>query len=119
VQVGILAAAGLYALDHQVDKLADDHKHAQNIAAIINTVGKNRFVVSQVDSNLVIVWVDPSLTTPSAVVVQLATGACTQVRALQFTSTELRLAFHCNITHQMAEAANKKVTQVIEKFLEH
>ena len=102
-----------------MDKLADDHKHAQDIAAIVNTVGKNRFVVSQVDSNLVIVYVDPSLTTPSAVVAQLATGDCIQVRALQFTTTELRLAFHCNITHQMAEAANKKVAQVIETFLEH
>ena len=47
VQVGILAAAGLYALDHQVDKLADDHKHAKTIANVINTSGKNRFKVIQ------------------------------------------------------------------------
>jgi threonine aldolase len=31
-QVGILAAAGLYALDHHVDRLRDDHVHAQLLA---------------------------------------------------------------------------------------
>jgi threonine aldolase len=31
-QAGVLAAAGLYALDHHIDRLADDHEHAQLIA---------------------------------------------------------------------------------------
>ncbi len=31
-QVGILAAAGLYALDHHVDRLAEDHAHARVLA---------------------------------------------------------------------------------------
>ncbi|UMG94890.1 aminotransferase class I/II-fold pyridoxal phosphate-dependent enzyme [Nocardioides sp. TF02-7] len=31
-QVGILAAAGLHALDHHVDRLADDHDHARLLA---------------------------------------------------------------------------------------
>lgn len=32
-QVGVLAAAGLYALDHHIDRLAEDHQHAKLIAA--------------------------------------------------------------------------------------
>jgi threonine aldolase len=31
-QAGLLAAAGLYALDHHIDRLADDHEHARLIA---------------------------------------------------------------------------------------
>jgi threonine aldolase len=31
-QAGVLAAAGLYALDHHIDRLADDHEHARLIA---------------------------------------------------------------------------------------
>lgn len=31
-QVGILAAAGLYALEHNIDRLAEDHRHAREIA---------------------------------------------------------------------------------------
>jgi len=32
-QVGILAAAGLYALDHHVERLAEDHENARRLAA--------------------------------------------------------------------------------------
>lgn len=32
-QAGILAAAGLHALDHHVDRLAEDHEHARLLAA--------------------------------------------------------------------------------------
>src|SRR3954453_11432766 len=31
-QVGVLAAAGLYALDHHVQRLAEDHEHARRLA---------------------------------------------------------------------------------------
>ncbi|MDP3518656.1 MAG: low-specificity L-threonine aldolase [Pseudohongiella sp.] len=31
-QAGILAAAGLYALEHHIDRLADDHQHAKMLA---------------------------------------------------------------------------------------
>jgi threonine aldolase len=31
-QAGILAAAGLYALEHHIDRLADDHRHARRLA---------------------------------------------------------------------------------------
>ncbi len=34
-QVGILAAAGLYALDHHVERLADDHAHARLLAEAV------------------------------------------------------------------------------------
>lgn len=35
-QVGILAAAGLYALDHHIDRLAEDHANAARLAAGID-----------------------------------------------------------------------------------
>jgi threonine aldolase len=44
-QAGILAAAGSYALDHQLDRLAEDHRRASDIAAALG--------VGPVDSNLV------------------------------------------------------------------
>ena len=68
-------------------------------------------------SNLVIVWVDPTLCSISLVLTELASGNSIQVRALEWTKTELRLAFHCNISPELAEAANKKVEQVINKLL--
>ncbi len=38
-QVGILAAAGLHALEHHVDRLAEDHENAQRLAAGLSRLG--------------------------------------------------------------------------------
>lgn len=40
-QAGIVAAAGLYALEHNIERLADDHKHAQLIASVLEEAGLN------------------------------------------------------------------------------
>ncbi len=38
-QAGIVAAAGLYALDHHVDRLADDHARARTLAGALHGAG--------------------------------------------------------------------------------
>ena len=48
-QVGILAAAGLHALDHHVDRLADDHAHARLLAEACGVDP------ATVDTNIVVV----------------------------------------------------------------
>ena len=51
-QVGVLAAAGRYALEHHLDRLADDHRHAREIAAAL---GRD---ADAVDTNIVVLDVD-------------------------------------------------------------
>ena len=50
-QAGILAAAGLYALDHNVERLADDHANAARLAAGLSERG---YDVWPVETNIVI-----------------------------------------------------------------
>ena len=38
-QAGILAAAGLHALEHHVERLADDHANARRLAEGLETLG--------------------------------------------------------------------------------
>ena len=38
-QAGVLAAAGLYALEHHVERLADDHRHARRLADGLRALG--------------------------------------------------------------------------------
>jgi len=49
-QVGILAAAGLYALEHNVDRLAEDHANAQSLAKGLASLGLE---VDPVQTNMV------------------------------------------------------------------
>ncbi|MDR6160868.1 low-specificity L-threonine aldolase [Pseudomonas fluorescens] len=51
-QAGLLAAAGLYALDHHVERLADDHANGQVLADGLREAG---FVVEPVQTNMVYV----------------------------------------------------------------
>lgn len=52
-QVGVLAAAGLVALDHMVDRLAEDHANARTLAEGLAELPGVRCDLSRVQTNLV------------------------------------------------------------------
>jgi threonine aldolase len=57
-QAGIVAAAGLYALDHNVERLAEDHEHARLLAEGLAELPGASLDPSTVESNIVIFEVD-------------------------------------------------------------
>ena len=63
-QAGILAAAGLYALDHHVDRLAEDHANAQRLAERTAGIPGVRHLYESTPTN--IVYLDVSETGKSA-----------------------------------------------------
>jgi threonine aldolase len=52
-QAGILAAAGIYALEHHVARLSDDHEHARRIAETLAQTGWAQLTVSDVETNII------------------------------------------------------------------
>jgi threonine aldolase len=52
-QAGILAAAGLFALDHHVDRLAEDHANARKIALTLMETGWAKVVLENVQTNII------------------------------------------------------------------
>lgn len=60
-QAGIVAAAGLYALDHNVGRLAEDHANAKALAD--GLAGIEGLMVTPPQSNMVFVELAPELTT--------------------------------------------------------
>lgn len=71
-QAGVLAAAVLYALDHHVERLAEDHRNARTIAAAVRDTPGLTLVPPDVQTNLVWFEVDPALGTSSDVCRRLA-----------------------------------------------
>ena len=64
-QAGILAAAGIFALDHHVDRLADDHRHAAKLAEGLRQfkpLCTNAGITQQ--TNMVFIEADPDVLTP-------------------------------------------------------
>lgn len=52
-QAGVLAAAGIVALEHMVDRLADDHRVARLLAEGLSTVPGVRVEMARVQTNIV------------------------------------------------------------------
>ena len=60
-QAGVIAAGALYALEHHVDRLAEDHANARRLADAIREIDGLELRPAEVDTNLVIYRVDPRL----------------------------------------------------------
>src|SRR5207245_2910 len=60
-QAGVLAAAALHALDHHIDRLAEDHRNAQVIAQAIADTPGLQLDPPEVETNLIWFRVDPEL----------------------------------------------------------
>ena len=52
-QAGVFAAAGLYALGHHVDRLADDHARARRLAAAVGEAAPAAVDAAAVETNIV------------------------------------------------------------------
>jgi threonine aldolase len=68
-QAGLLAAAGLHALEHHVDRLAEDHDRARRLAQGFAELGRRHDGLLRAEpphTNIVFVEVDPSIAAPFA-----------------------------------------------------
>jgi threonine aldolase len=59
-QAGVIAAAALYAVEHHVNRLAEDHANAQVLAAAIRKQSSLKLIPEDVQTNLVRFHIDPA-----------------------------------------------------------
>ena len=58
-QVGILAAAALYALDHHIERLAEDHANARKLADGLRQISGVRIEPAAIDTTISSISVSP------------------------------------------------------------
>ena len=108
-QSGILAAAGLFALDHNLDRLAEDHANARLIAdAVAGTAAA--IDRATVQSNIVIFRL-PSPLPDAAEVVQRAAADGVLVSA--FAARTVRAATHLDLTATQCRRAAEVLAKTI------
>jgi threonine aldolase len=92
-QAGYLAAAGIYALEHHVERLAEDHKHALILS---EALVKKDFATSilGVETNIVIATIGGKYTAASLAAALKEKG----ILAIAMTPTQIRFVFHLDIT---------------------
>ena len=97
-QSGIIAAACEYALDHQVDRLADDHANARRLADGLAGIAGISIDPTEVETNLVYFDVTtPSLTAAAFAAALLEKG----VRVTEMGATRIRAVTHLDVDAPM------------------
>ena len=93
-QAGILAAAGIHALEHHVDRLADDHDLAKAIAAGLSELEGVEVDMGHVETNIVLLRVAmPGITAADLVRAAEERG----VRSFDTSPSEIRLVTHLDV----------------------
>jgi threonine aldolase len=109
-QVGILAAGGLYALDHHIDRLADDHANAKLIAARLRMSPRVTLIADPPDTNIVIFSLAADAPEAAAVV---AASRDRGVLVVAFGPRTVRAVTHLDVTRDECEQAASVLLDVV------
>jgi threonine aldolase len=110
-QVGILAAAGHYALDHNIALLADDHARAKSIAQASAAVAPTVVDPTTVDTNIVVFDLTVLNITAAALNAQLKEyGILASALGPKF----LRLVTHLDISNSDVQTVNQVLPELLK-----
>jgi len=102
-QAGYLAAACLYAIENNVERLAIDHQHAKQIAAVLENLSWIKEVLP-CETNILIFTIDETKTSVEAVLDYLKENG---ILAVQFGKHQIRLVLHLDISQEMVEEVER------------
>ncbi|MBN1342610.1 MAG: aminotransferase class I/II-fold pyridoxal phosphate-dependent enzyme [Phycisphaerae bacterium] len=111
-QAGIIAAGALYALEHNIDRLAEDHANARRLAEALAELPGIQLDPAIVETNILLFDVDPSLGTAQDVVDKMdAVG----VKMLAVAPQRVRGLTHLNVSSAQTDEAIVRVRGLFGK----
>ena len=94
-QAGVIASAGIYALENNIERLTEDHKRARTFAEAINTMTPFSVNLETVQSNIVFIGVEKGSTKRK--IDELSKHG---VEILDTDDSTIRAVFHLHITDE-------------------
>jgi len=101
-QVGIIAAAGIYALDHHTDRLGVDHANAKKLAQGLSQIDGVKIDPNTVETNIVVFDVSETDTDPYRIVESLKERG---ILMIPFGKALIRAVTHLDVTSEDIERA--------------
>jgi threonine aldolase len=105
-QVGILAAAGLYALEHHIERLAEDHENAQILAQALKEIPEVR--LEPVETNIIIF--ELTKTPAEKLITELKKR---NILALAIGPRRVRLVTHLDVTRADVLRAARALQEIL------
>ncbi len=105
-QAGIIAACGLYALEHHIERLASDHESACRLADGLDSLLGDRFEIQAPETNMVLVHT-PANNSPPIIANWKKIG----VLALPISDTCIRLVTHMDTPIETVEETLRRIEE--------
>jgi threonine aldolase len=106
-QAGILAAAGIYALDHHVERLKEDHRRAKQLGTVLSQLTLVEEVIP-IESNLIFFKISSDYPTDRF----LAKLRGNDIHALALSSQTVRFVTHLDFTDDMLAETEKVLRSI-------
>jgi threonine aldolase len=111
-QAGILAAAGLWALDHNLDRLAEDHANARMLAERLAGMPGIEIDLATVQTNIVIFHLAERAPDAAAIVARAREAG---VLVSAFAARTVRAVTHLDVSRDECRRAADRLAAVIER----
>jgi threonine aldolase len=109
-QAGLFAAAGLYALDHNIDRLADDHANARVIADRLSTSRRVDLDPATVQTNILVFSLNADAPDAPTVVSRAKERG---VLIFAFGPRTIRAVTHLDVTRDQCARAADVLLEII------
>lgn len=109
-QVGIFAAAGLYALDHNMERLAEDHKNTRLIAGRLAISDKIKVDLGTVQTNILIFELTEDAPDAATVVSKAKDHG---LLIFAFGPRVIRAVTHLNVSKEQCERAAEILLEIV------
>jgi threonine aldolase len=109
-QAGVLAAAGVYALDHHVERLADDHANARLIGERLAACAGVELDLDALETNIVVFRLGAGAPDAATVV---ARAAEREVLVMAFGPRTVRAVTHLDVSRADCERAAEALAEAV------
>ncbi len=110
-QAGVIAAAGITALEEMVDRLAEDHENARRLAEGLARIAGLSIELAKVQTNIIYFELDEDRMTPKELVTELDKK---EVKLLSVGARRLRAVTHYGISAEDIDLTVKALGEVMK-----
>lgn len=111
-QVGLFAAAGLFALDHNMDRLVNDHANARLIAKKISINDRIIVDLDSVQTNILVFHLSPDALEAPALVAEARER---DLLVFAFGPRTIRAVTHLDVSREQCERAAELIVEIVEQ----